>query len=987
MKKRLLAAVLTICMMTASVGMDVSANHGVQDSGEAHEQQEQPEPDEQNQQQYVTLGEEENAQSEEAASPQAEEDEIVPQPAEAEAMPQAPQEGVQQPSESVSQPKESESTQQPSEGVQPEEAGSAQQPSEGVQSAEEAENVQQPSEDAQPEEAGSVQQPSEGVQQPKDVEAAPQPAEPEVAAPADKSRIAPRAAEPRTIPQAEAPQPEAGTTNFIFVEKENVSLSQQQNILISVGSDGGNVTEAQLVYHKQGSAQELTASQTRIAEDTVLFSLPYTSASQEGAYRLDRMCYTTEQGRRFEADLTKERTVTYGVETQVQAKPDARLVDEDINMNVVTFDENGKQETEVSIEDALNYAGAGEASGVGAMGSAGTFDAARSMGAAKNMVFVLDPGHGGSDPGATRTHNGVTYYERDIVLKITNYCKAELEKYAGVKVYMTRTDNTSPLMDRWQRTQFALQKGANVIISFHINSTGDQETTASGSLVYVPNADTPSAAVSQELARKILEKLQTLGLQNRGLLINESLGMIKYPKDSGVPGILIEHAFVNNAGDVANYLSSDAKLKKLGVADATGIAAYYKLKKKNTKYEDYEAGSGTLKVKANKEQTKYTMSLSGVEKAYSVRFAVWSDASNQADLKWYDATLNSSGVWTTSFKVSSFKKKGNYNIHAYILDAYGDSVFAQSTAVSVKGTSVKKVTIDKVNPAKGTFRIRATGVSSGSPISKVTVKVWSQKNKKDAYTYTAKKQKDGSYLITANIKRHKYNYGTYQVYVYATDKNGITKTVKKSVKLKKNWDLTAKANKSQTKYTITANALPGYKSVKMAVWSDKNGQDDLKWYEAKKNDDGKWSVSVKISKHKSAGTYHIHMYGKDPNKKQKILGTSTFRVTAPAIKELTVKKVNPDAGTFYFYIKGVSAKAGVDTVTVKVYPKNNSKLAYTYTAKETDEGIYRIKVNIKKHNNYEGTYRLKTYVKDQRGIVKTKTYTYTFPSEEDPSDE
>ena len=129
------------------------------------------------------------------------------------------------------------------------------------------------------------------------------------------------------------------------------------------------------------------------------------------------------------------------------------------------------------------------------------------------------------------------------------------------------------------------------------------------------------------------------------------------------------------------------------------------------------------------------------------------------------------------------------------------------------------------------------------------------------------------------------------------------------------------------------------------------------------------------------------MYGKDPNKKQKILGTSTFQVTAPAIKELTVKKVNPDAGTFYFYIKGVSAKAGVDTVTVKVYPKNNSKLAYTYTAKETDEGIYRIKVNIKKHNNYEGTYRLKTYVKDQRGIVKTKTYTYTFPSEEDPSDE
>lgn len=917
MKKRLLAAVLTICMVAASVGMEASASSSVQENGEGYNQQEQ-----------LALEEENILEVDEAEIPEAEEAEVAPQADEGENTSQAEE------AEVLPQADESENT------PQAEEVPTAPQ-------ADESDNASQTE-------------------------------EPRTTPSADESKIAPRTVEPQNAPQAEAPKTETGTANFIFVEKENVSLSQQQNILISVTTAGGNVTKAQLIYHKQGSTQELTASQTRIAEDTVLFSLPYTSASQAGVYRLDRMCYTTEQGRQFEVDLTKERTVTYGVETQVQAKPDARLVDEDINMNVVTFDENGKQESEVSIQDALNYAGAGAAAGVGAMGSAGNFGAARSMGASNSMVFVLDPGHGGSDPGAVRTHNGVTYYERDIVLKITNYCKAELEKYAGVKVYMTRTDNTSPLMDRWQRTQFALQKGANVIISFHINATGEQETTASGSLVYVPNADTPSAAVSQELSRKILEKLQTLGLQNRGLLINEELGMIKYPKESGVPGILIEHAFVNNAGDVANYLSSDAKLKKLGEADAAGIAAYYKLKKKNTNYEDYEAGSGTLKVKANAEQTKYTMSLSGVAKAYGVRFAVWSDASNQADLKWYNAKLNSSGVWTTSFKVSSFKKKGNYNIHAYIMDAYGDSVFSQSTAVTVKGTSVKKVTIDKVNPLKGTFRIRATGVSSGAPISQVTVKVWSQKNKKDAYTYTAKKQKDGSYLITANIKRHKYNYGTYQVYVYATDKNGITKTVKKSVKLKKSWELTAKANKSQTKYTITANALPGYKSVKMAVWSDKNGQDDLKWYEAKKNEDGKWSVSVKISKHKGAGTYHIHMYGTDSSKKQKALTTSSFQVTAPTIKEMTVRKVNPDAGTFYFYVKGVAAKAGVDTVTVKAYPKNNSKLAYTYTAKETGEGIYRIKVNIKKHNNYEGAYQLTTYVKDKRGIVKSKKYTYTF---------
>ncbi len=797
----------------------------------------------------------------------------------------------------------------------------------------------------------------------------------------------PKASEPDALPketkvaESKTSAPEIGISNFVYMEKEYVSLSEKQNILVSAGRSGEKMKEATLSYYKEGTGEKLTVKAADISGDTALFSIAYTSASDMGVYVLDEILYTTEEGKQFAADLTLERKMNFGVEREVSVQPDARVVEPEINGNVVTFDANGNQESETSIADALRNAGAEASAGVPAMGGGiqRAYGAAGNSKASKTMVIVLDPGHGGSDPGATRTYNGITYYERDINLKIATYCKKELETYANVKVYMTRTDNTSPLMNRVQRTQFALNKGADVIVSLHINSTGEQSTSVSGSLVYVPNNDTTSGSVSQELARKILEKLSALGLQNRGLLLDEGLGMIKYPKENGVPGILVEHAFVNNAGDVAKYLSSDAKLKKLGVADATGIANYYKLKKKNSKYTDYEAGAGTLQVSANKEKTKYTMNLSGVEKAYGVRFAVWSDAGGQANMKWYTAKKNTKGVWTSSFQVKTFKKKGIYNIHTYIDNQDGTNVFSGSTAVSVGGVSAKKVAVGTIKRESGTFRVHVTGLKSGSPIAKVTVKAWSQSNKKNAYTYTAKRQKDGSYLTTVNIKNHKYLYGTYQLQITATDKNGLTKTWKKSVKFKKpSLGLKAKANGAQTKYTITAGTLPGVKSVRIAVWSNKNGQDDLKWYKAKKNKKGQWYVTVKISSHKDAGTYYAHMYGKRSSKEEIFMTGTTFQVTAPSIKQVAANHKNAKTGTFYVEVKGIKAKAGVKKVTVKAWSKKNKKDAHTYVAKKMSNGNYRIKVNVKNHNNNYGTYQFTAYVKDSRGIVKSKTASCKF---------
>ena len=223
-------------------------------------------------------------------------------------------------------------------------------------------------------------------------------------------------------------------------------------------------------------------------------------------------------------------------------------------------------------------------------GSAGS-ESADSTGKSKssNLIVVLDAGHGGYDSGAVG--NGL--YEKNLNLKIAKYCKAELEKYAGVKVYMTRSTDHFVALD--QRVSIAAGHKADVFVSLHINSAAN--SAASGAEVYYPNFNyRPSIGEKgRKLAGEIQKSLTSLGLSNfnGGTKIRESGTGSQYPdgsladyyavirgsKQSGFPGIIVEHAFISSASDASKYLNSDTKLKKLGVADAKGIASCYGLKK------------------------------------------------------------------------------------------------------------------------------------------------------------------------------------------------------------------------------------------------------------------------------------------------------------------------------------------------------------------------------------------------------------------------
>lgn len=223
------------------------------------------------------------------------------------------------------------------------------------------------------------------------------------------------------------------------------------------------------------------------------------------------------------------------------------------------------------------------------------------------LVIVIDPGHGGTDPGAVRTYNNIVYPERDLVLKIANACEKELQSYSNVKVYMTRRDNSSTLMNRAERIAFAKNVGADVIVSLHLNASTN--VSASGAEVYVPNANyRPEVGVEgTELGNQILSSLVSNGVVNRGTKfitcsdtyypdgsLADNYGINYYAKLEGFPGIIVEHCFLSNPSDFEKYLNTDEKLEQLGIADATGIARYYGLSQLKINVSEYTTYVGLV---------------------------------------------------------------------------------------------------------------------------------------------------------------------------------------------------------------------------------------------------------------------------------------------------------------------------------------------------------------------------------------------------------
>ena len=394
--------------------------------------------------------------------------------------------------------------------------------------------------------------------------------------------------------------------NYIYVEQPYLESPDTQKIAVSWGDGTENISEMSAVVSGPEGEEIWYASEET---DTIyLFERAYTE-QEKGIYQITELNLVI-QGVTYTYSLAELGAETvFGVDEEYEGIEQLSLVDDEgmsTDIAAYNIDEAGNVTEKESLEEAINQATA-------EMPAMMCDDGVQTRNT--NLVVALDPGHDSSHAGASA--NGVR--EEVLTLKIAQYCKAELKNYAGVSVYMTRTSAACPhpggssAKDIEQRVADAAKAGASIYVSIHLNSS--KSSSAKGAEVIYPNLSWKPqvGADGKRLAKLIEDELVGIGLERRAIYsknttigetyedgsISDYFTVQISAKEHGIPGIIVEHAFVTNSSDVNNYLNNEAGLKKLGVADATGIAKYFGLEKegwqKDSKGWWYQSGSGYLK--------------------------------------------------------------------------------------------------------------------------------------------------------------------------------------------------------------------------------------------------------------------------------------------------------------------------------------------------------------------------------------------------------
>ena len=394
--------------------------------------------------------------------------------------------------------------------------------------------------------------------------------------------------------------------NYMYIDQPYLETPNTQKVVVSWG-DGSEGIE-QMTATVQGPVGEEVWTAAQETDDIYLFERAYTE-QERGVYSVTEL-HVAIAGNVYDyslADLGIE--ALFGVDEKYEGIEELQPVsEEEVSADIAAYniDESGNVTEQSSIEEAIVQA----EQEIPAMMSD---DGVQTQ--SSNIVVALDPGHDSTHAGASA--NGVR--EEVLTLKIAQYCKAELEEYAGVSVYMTRTTADCPhpggssAHDIDQRVADAAAAGASVYVSFHLNSS--LSSAAKGAEIIIPNTNWKPQVGNdgKKLATLIESELVGLGLEERKIYSKNTTVNERYEdgslsdyftvqisaKEHGIPGIIVEHAFVTNTSDVNNFLNNEAGLKKLGVADATGIAKYFGLSKGQW-YKDYTGwwyASGTSYLK------------------------------------------------------------------------------------------------------------------------------------------------------------------------------------------------------------------------------------------------------------------------------------------------------------------------------------------------------------------------------------------------------
>lgn len=168
----------------------------------------------------------------------------------------------------------------------------------------------------------------------------------------------------------------------------------------------------------------------------------------------------------------------------------------------------------------------------------------------QSVTILIDPGHGGKDPGHLPTEEGIMQ-EKEIALAISTKVGHYLtHNLANVNVIYTRTDDTYPSLD--ERVDMANLKNVDYMLSIHVN--GSENPAIHGTETHIHNFE---AKKSYQWALLIEDQFKNrAGRKSRGVKTGDDIGhSIQVLKFTQMPTVLVECGFITNS-DEARYLNS-----------------------------------------------------------------------------------------------------------------------------------------------------------------------------------------------------------------------------------------------------------------------------------------------------------------------------------------------------------------------------------------------------------------------------------------------
>ena len=376
--------------------------------------------------------------------------------------------------------------------------------------------------------------------------------------------------------------------------------------------------------------------------------------------------------------------------------------------------------------------------------------------------------------------------------------------------------------------------------------------------------------------------------------------------------------------------------------------------------------------------------LQGFDGYKEVKIPFWSHANGMKDIIWYTPTRQADGSYTVTAKASDHENAdGKYEAQVFYVDANGQNKFVKKAFIDYTASKPSAdLTITK-SEKDGTFTITAKNLQGFDGYKEVKIPFWSHANgMKDIIWYTPTRQADGSYTVTAKASDHENADGKYEAQVFYVDAQGQNKFVKKAFIDYKNQSrptgtlLIQNNNKDTGTFDVIIKDVyspKGVRTVQVPTWSDKDGQDDIRWYEATRQANGDYKVSVKASDHKnSTGKYHIHLYYIQNDGSRIGIGTTTTDVevrNAMTKTQAAIKNVNATSGTYTVAVDQASQGRQIKNIRVAAWSKAHQENLYWYSA--TPTGMHtEITVSANNHGNEAGNYTTHVYVDYKDGGVE-----------------